>query len=218
MFHKDDVKGDGIKDMSDKDILAELAEQGINMHHKTGTKKLVSTLTDVRAGKYKAPAQESGPNDKISTQEKVTIKVTQEPVFTKPTEAALAAKEKHETLTREQKALALSRVIVTPNDPGMANYPGLIFTCGSSKVNKGRMIKKFVPFNNEAGWHVPRIILDTIEQGEYQHFKQVTQTDGTKKMVSQTSRKFNVRYLDPLTKDEMIKLAASQQASKGIGQ
>ena len=52
--------------------------------------------------------------------------------------------------------MKLTRVVVVPNDSTMANYPGLIFTVGSSGINNGQMIKKFVPFNNEEGWHVPR--------------------------------------------------------------
>ena len=52
--------------------------------------------------------------------------------------------------------MKLVRIVVTPNDPLMSSYPGLIFTVGASGLNNGKMVKKYVPFNNEEGWHVPQ--------------------------------------------------------------
>ncbi len=198
-------------ELSAKDILKELKLHGINLHHKTGLPKLQSILKQVHAGTYQVDKVEEK-TETVEVVEKVEVALTE------PTEAALAAKKAHQTLTREQRALKLSRVVVSPNDPALNQHSGLIFSVGSSKVNKGRVVKKFVPFNNEEGWHVPQIILDTIEQGQYQHFKEVTRPDGSKTMVAHQSKKFTVRYLDALTDAEMKKLAASQQATDGIGQ
>jgi hypothetical protein len=75
------------------------------------------------------------------------------------------------------------------------------------------MIKKFVPFNNEEGWHVPTIILRQIENAEMQKFKTVTRTDGEKVLEPYVTKKFNVRILDPLTKEELEQLAARQGAA-----
>ncbi|SVD97558.1 uncharacterized protein METZ01_LOCUS450412, partial [marine metagenome] len=135
-----------INKMTDSEIKQELEDNGVTLHHKTGSKKLASTLEDVRNGKYE---------NIISEEEAVTIEDRPyEGGLPGASKAAIEAATKAQIETPDQKAMKLSRVVVTPNDPNMTSYPGLIFTVGSSKINNGRMIKKFVPFNNEEGWHV----------------------------------------------------------------
>jgi len=194
-----------IKDMTDEEMHQELKDNGVTLHHKTGSGKLQSTLVAVRAGTHKE-SEEAKPVENIE------IKATQ------PTKAALDAKENHQKMTKQQRAMVLTRIVVSPNDPNMSSTPGLIFTVGSSSINNGRMIKKFVPFNNEQGWHVPKIILDQIDGAEMQKFKEVTMPDGSKQVQPYLAKKFNVQILPPLTKEEMQKLADSQRAKVGIGQ
>jgi hypothetical protein len=191
-----------INSMTDEEIRQELTDNGVTLHHKTGTKKLASTLADVRNKEYKEepkkPTSGSLPGS---------------------TEASRAAKAKHianvNTMTAEQAAMKLVRVVVTPNDPLMVNYPGLIFTVGMSGINNGRMIKKFVPFSNEEGWHVPTIILRQIESAEMQKFKTVNRPNGEKVLEPYLTKKFNVQILPDLTNEE-IKRLADQQAAAGF--
>ena len=193
-----------INSMTDDEIRQELTDNGVTLHHKTGTKKLASTLAEVRTKEYKGGTKESTSNFPSGS-------------LPGASDAARAARAKHiaarDNLTPTQQAMKLVRVIVTPNDPLMVNYPGLIFTVGMSGINNGRMIKKFVPFSNEEGWHVPEIILRQIESAEMQQFKTVTRPNGEKELESYITKKFNVRILEPLTAEEMKKLAASQQAA-----
>ena len=184
-----------INSMTDDEIRQELADNGVTLHHKTGTKKLASTLADVRSKEYKEDPKT--------------------PDLTGPSEAAKAAKEKHLAAmqTPEKRAMKLTRVVVTPNDPTMVNYPGLIFSVGASGLNNGRMVKKFVPFNNEEGWHVPQIILNQIENGQMQKFKTVTRANGEKVLEPYLTKKFNVRILDPLTQEELEQVAAANKVA-----
>ena len=191
-----------INSMTDEEIRQELTDNGVTLHHKTGTKKLASTLAKVRTDEYKEdPKKSDVPSDSPPG----------------ASEAARAAKAKHmyaiDNLTPTQQAMKLVRVIVTPNDPLMVNYPGLIFTVGVSGINNGEMIKKFVPFNNEEGWHVPTIIVRQIEHAEMQKFKTVTRPNGEKVLEPYVTKKFNVRELPPLTKEELDQLAARQGAA-----
>jgi len=194
-----------INKMGDREIRKELKDAGVILHHKTGIKKLGSALADVRNGKYEniIPI-----DDAIAIDER-----SYEGGLLGASEAAIAAATKALTETPDQKALKLTRIVVVPNDPLMSSYPGLIFTVGSSKVNNGRMIKKFVPFNNEEGWHVPQIILNQIENAEMQKFKTITTPNGEKILEPYLTKKFNVRVLPPLTQEEMDQLAASQAAN-----
>ena len=184
-----------INSMTDEEIRQELIDNGVTLHHKTGTKKLASTLADVRTKEYKEDPKT--------------------PDLTGPSEAAKAAKAKHLAAmqTTEKLAMKLTRVVVTPNDPAMVNYPGLIFSVGATGLNNGRMVKKFVPFNNEEGWHVPQIILNQIENGQMQKFRTVTRANGEKVLEPYLTKKFNVRILDPLTREELEKVAAANKVA-----
>ena len=184
-----------INSMTDDEMRQELKDNGVTLHHKTGTKKLASTLAEVRTKEYKEDPKKSD--------------------LTGPSEAAKAAKAKHLAAmqTPEKLAMKLTRVVVTPNDPAMVNYPGLIFSVGATGLNNGRMVKKFVPFNNEEGWHVPQIILNQIENGQMQKFKTVTRANGEKVLEPYLTKKFNVRILDPLTPEELKEVAAANKVA-----
>ena len=178
-----------INGMTDDEIRQELADNGVTLHHKTGTRKLASTLAKVRTKEHKEDTNSGS------------------------TEASRAAKEKHLAAmsTPEKLAMKLTRVVVTPNDHTMVNYPGLIFSVGASGLNNGRMVKKFVPFNNEEGWHVPTIILNQIMNAEMQKFRTVTRANGEKVLDPFLTKKFNVRILDPLTPEELKEVAAANK-------
>ena len=199
-----------INSMTDEEIRQELTDNGVTLHHKTGTKKLASTLAKVRTKEYK----EEPKDDKLEITGNVKHRS-----LPGSTPESRAAKEKHiasiNTMTAEQAAMKLVRVVVTPNDPGMVNYPGLIFTVGMSGINNGRMIKKFVPFSNEDGWHVPTIILRQIESAEMQKFKTINRPNGEKVLEPYLTKKFNVQILPDLTNAE-IKRLADQQAAAGF--
>ena len=182
-----------INGMTNDELRKELADNGVTLHHKTGTKKLASTLAEVRTKEYKEDPKKSD--------------------LTDPSEAAKAAKAKHLAAmqTPEKLAMKLTRIVVTPNDPTMVNYPGLIFTVGATGLNNGRMVKKFVPFNNEEGWHVPQIILNQIRNAEMQKFKTVTRANGEKVLEPYLTKKFNVQILDPLTPEELKRVAAANK-------
>ena len=184
-----------INSMTGDEMRQELADNGVTLHHKTGTKKLASTLADVRTKEYKEDPKKSD--------------------LTGPSEAAKAAKAKHLAVmqTPEKLAMRLTRVVVTPNDPAMVNYPGLIFSVGATGLNNGRMVKKFVPFNNEEGWHVPQILLNQIENGQMQKFKTVVRPNGEKVLEPYLTKKFNVRILDPLTPEELKEVAAANKVA-----
>tara|TARA_R110001592_G_scaffold208307_1_gene459337 strand:+ start:30 stop:662 length:633 start_codon:yes stop_codon:yes gene_type:complete len=194
-----------ITKMTDEEIKQELQDYGVKVHHKTGTAKLAELLADVR----KNPSA-------IIQDVVIGVSIKDRPYkdgLPEASKAAIEAATKHFQLTPDQAAMRLVRIVVTPNDPLMSSYPGLIFTVGVSGINNGKMVKKYVPFNNEEGWHVPNIILRQIEHAEMQKFKTVTMPNGEKQLEPYITKKFNVRILDPLTPEEMDKLAASQAAN-----
>ena len=117
---------------------------------------------------------------------------------------------------RNDDAMKLIRVIVRPNDPLKIDSTGDVFTVGSDTINRGRAVKKYVPYNNEEGWHVPNILLDSIKSAECQIFKKVTR-NGQDSMEAQKIKAYNVEVLPPLTQEELTKLGQRQKATGTIG-
>ena len=120
-----------INGMTDDEIRQELTDNGVTLHHKTGTKKLASTLAEVRTKEYKEDSNSVTPS-KMSDEE-LTAYYDKHGKIPGGSEAANAAAAKHiadnKADTPEIKAMRLTRVVVIPNDPGMTQYPGLIFYC-----------------------------------------------------------------------------------------
>lgn len=197
-----------ISELTDEEIKQELKEYGIKFHHKTGSSKLAELLHIAR-------------ENPEAMAEDIPVATDDRPYeggLPDASEAAKAAAAKALTKTGEKEAMKLVRIVVTPNDPLMSSYPGLIFTVGASGLNGGKMIKKYVPFNNEEGWHVPQVIKNQIEHAEMQKFKTVTTPNGEKVLEPYITKKFNIRVLDPLTKEELERLAASQAANPAFHQ
>ncbi len=203
--------------MDEESIRIELDSFGIILHHKTGVAKLKETLMAARNGTYVAPAPiVAPPAPPAPPAPLVSPAAAKDTVSVADTVKVISGAELDEKLTKTQRAMRLVRVVVTPNDPLMSTYPGLIFTVGSSSVNNGRMIKKFVPFNNDLGWHIPQIILDQIESAQMQKFRTATNPKGEKYLTSYVTKKFNVQILPPLNQTEMAALAAAQASRGGV--
>ena len=182
-----------IEKMDIEDVKAELTGRGIKVHHKNSEKKLRETLqADVDKNDAKVPVEvESSPVE--------PVKVKKRP-------------EKKTTMTLEQKCMHLKRIVVVPNDPEMSGHAGQIFTAIVSAVNNGKAIKKYVPFNNEEGWHVPNVIVNQIANAEMQKFRSAKAPNGDTVLQPYQAKKYNVQVLPDLTQKEIDKLAASQSA------
>lgn len=192
-----------INELTDEQIKEELKEYGVKFHHKTGSSKLAELLYEAR----------ENPEAMIEDIPEATDDRPYEGGLPNATRAAKAAAAKALAPTGVKEATKLVRIVVTPNDPLMSGYPGLIFTVGASGLNNGKMIKKYVPFNNEEGWHVQQIIYNQIKHAEMQKFKSVSRPNGEKVLEPYITQKFNIRVLEPLTKTQLERLAASQAAN-----
>jgi hypothetical protein len=110
---------------------------------------------------------------------------------------------------RKQEALKLVRIRVSCMNPVKANMKGEIFCVGNSEMG---MIKKFVPFNAEQGWHVPNIILQEIKNKKFvSHYstKIGNKTVNQHKLIPE----YSIEILDPLTPEELKDLANRQLMS-----
>ncbi len=110
------------------------------------------------------------------------------------------------------EANRLHRVRITCMNPSKASYPGEIFNVSNKIVN----IKKFIPYNDTVGYHVPEIILKQLESRKYQSFIDVKLPNGQTIKKSKLVPEFAIEKMAPLTEEERKELARTQALNKSI--
>lgn len=131
-----------------------------------------------------------------------------------PEERDAAAAPVVDRAAMQRQANELVRVRVTCMNPAKKEWEGEIFTVGNAVVGT---IKKYVPFNADEGWHVPRFILDQIKARECQVFVTVKGPRGNTTRQGKLIKEFAVEILDPLTEEELHDLAQRQAMANSIG-
>lgn len=148
--------------------------------------------------------------------EKVSAKLNGEPesqeapaVIEVPTEESAVARK----LRKKREAGELVRIRVVCMNPNKKEWEGEIFTASNAVVGT---FKKYVPFNADEGWHVPRIIYNMIVQRQCQVFVSKKGPRGVVMKEGKMIREFAVEVLPMLTEDELHDLAQRQAMAKAI--
>jgi hypothetical protein len=123
-----------------------------------------------------------------------------------------------ETLAQERKRMKnhaneLIRVRITCMNPAKKEWSGEIFTVGNALVGS---ITKYIPFNAEEGWHVPRIILEQLQARQCQVFTTLKSKHGVSVRQGKLIKEFAIEMLDQLTPAELHDLAQRQAMSGAI--
>ena len=152
--------------------------------------------------------------------EKLREKVNKAMTSTKEEEVAAPAQEEVQEETAGQKrarlkreAEALIRIRVTCMNPNKREWEGEVFTVGNNAVGT---FKKYVPFNADEGWHVPRIIYEQLLARECQVFYTVKDERGRSIRRGKMIKEFAIEVLPPLTQKELDDLARRQAMAKSI--
>ena len=130
-----------IEEMTSKQISDELSNRGVTMHFNSKREKLEEALM---ASDNVDVAVAEAPSNKI--------RITEEELIANDFKVNGVELEG----MRNLHALKLQRVIVRSNDPLKRESAGEIFTVGNKIINDGKPVKKYIPFNNEDGWHIPK--------------------------------------------------------------
>lgn len=111
-----------------------------------------------------------------------------------------------------KEATRLIRVRVTNMNPAKAAFPGEIFTVANSTVGT---IRKFIPYGagTEAGYHIPYAIYEMIKRKKFTLTKKEVGPNGSPVFNKYERKEFAIEVLDPLTPEELKKLAAEQAAT-----
>ena len=137
-------------------------------------------------------------------------KPTQAKVMNSHESRQMKPHEVKEMLKRE--ALELVRVRITCMNPNKKAWEGEIFSIANSNIPTQ---KKYVPFNIQEGWHIPKIMVDMIQSREYQAFVNDRDYRGRTIRKSVMKKEFNVEILPPLTNEELKELKAKQALAAG---
>jgi len=116
-------------------------------------------------------------------------------------------------LRKRNHAMALIRVNVTCMNPAKREWDGEIFTTGNALVGS---ISKYVPFNSEDGWHIPRILYNFLRDRECQVFVTVTDQRQNKIRKGKMIKEFNIEVLEPLTPQELQELKERQALARSV--
>lgn len=114
---------------------------------------------------------------------------------------------------KRREASELVRIRVTCMNPVKSEWEGEIFTAGNSVVGT---YSKYVPFNVDDGWHVPRIIYNQIVQRQCQIFTTQKDSRNNSVRIGKLIKEFAVEVLPPLTPEELKELARQQAMSRSV--
>lgn len=105
-----------------------------------------------------------------------------------------------------KEAMKLVRVIITPMEATKAtNLESEMFCAGNSLVGT---VKRTIPFGVE--WHVEQILINSIKEKKYQMFISKKNHLGVDVVSARMVPAYSITTLDPLTQEELDKLADLQ--------
>lgn len=117
----------------------------------------------------------------------------------------------HTRLRREANKLV--RVQMSCMNPNKKNNTGEIFSISNAVIGT---VKKFIPYNMEAPYHIPYAIYKQLKERKYQHHSEVKLPNGFKKKVTKMMPEFNIMLLDPLTPEELKDLKQRQALNNSV--
>jgi len=179
-----------------EELMEEARSLGLDPHHATGELKL-QELINAELSKGDNKVENEPDPDKAQMDEPVTEVIKVE-----------TRSERMARLRKEQRKLV--RVIVRCNNDNKKEWNGEIVTV----ICAAGTIKRYVPFDNENGWHIEQCILNNLENRTCQKFKNGRLGNGQRAKVSYMTKEFTIEKLKPLTKKELKELS-SEQAARG---
>jgi hypothetical protein len=153
--------------------------------------------------------------DKLRAKVNDAATATAPEVATAPqvSDAAPVETESQYKARMRRDANKLVRIRVNCMNPAKAEWEGELFTAGNSVVGS---FTKFVPFNEEEGWHVPHIIYEMMKERQCQIFITKTDSKGNSVRTGKLIKEFAMEILDPLTVEELQELARRQAAKNSV--
>ena len=151
--------------------------------------------------------------------EKVAAALADEPAVSTAPVAVEPVPAEVETLAQKRRrmkndAMALVRIRLTCMNPAKKEWDGEIITAGNNLVGS---VTKYVPFQAEEGWHIPRIMLNVLQARQCQVFTTLKSKGGVAIRQGKLIKEFAIEILPQLTADELHDLAQRQALAQSVG-
>lgn len=172
-------------------LKARATQMNIPFHPSIGVDKLRAKVNAAIEG----VPDLSGADEPDKAEDAVITK--QGPISSKANARVLAVRE----------ATKKVRINVTNMNPNTREHEGILVSVGNSVVG---MHKAFVPFNVD--WHVPNIIYKHLKQRKVQIFTPAKGKRKNQGSIPKIISELSIEVLEPLTKEEIAKLAQRQTA------
>lgn len=207
-----------------QDELASLKQRadlmGLTYHPSISAGKLKEKIALALAGETKPDADEAKVEPAVETKVEdvvaaatagTNVKATVDE-STGDTVFAVAETPNQKRLRLRNEANEQVRIRVSCMNPNKKDWQGEIFTVGNASVGT---FKKFVPFNTEDGWHVPRMILQAMQERQCQIFVNEKTKNGITVRKGKQIKEFAIEILPSLTQTELNELARRQAMANG---
>lgn len=187
-------------------LLKERADlMGIQYHPNIGIEKLKTKIAE------KTAPPETTVDPRYAAEEAETINAAVESAKNKMIAANATPTPQQQKMARRNKALRLVRVRVSNMNPIKGNLKGEILSAGNSEIG---MVKKFIPFNAEQGWHIPQILLTVLQNKKFMtHYEVKVGNKRIKK--NKLVPEYSIEILPPLTPKELEALKQRQLMAQG---
>ena len=116
-------------------------------------------------------------------------------------------------LRLKREALKLVRVRITCMNPAKKEWEGEIISVGNSVVGT---VKKYIPFNADEGWHVPKMLFDYLNEKQCQVFFTFKDSRGNNIRKGKLIKEFAIDVLPPLTPAELQEMARRQALGRNV--
>lgn len=113
----------------------------------------------------------------------------------------------------KMEAMALVRIRLTCMNPSKKEWDGEIITTGNSLVGT---VSKYIPFNADEGWHIPKIMLEVLRNRQCQIFVTTKSKNGVAIRQGKLIKEFAIEVLPQLTADELHELAQRQAMAQTV--
>lgn len=178
---------------------------GLTYHPNIGVEKLKERIA-AKLAPPEEPAEQPGAKDEAET-----IAAAMEAKAGMKVAAGAYPTPQQQKMARRDKALRLVRVRVTNMNPIKGNLKGELLSAGNSEIG---MVKRFIPFNTEQGWHVPQILLTLMQAKKFMSHYEVK--IGNKRIKkNKLVPEYSIEIMEPLTAKELEELKQRQLMAAG---
>ena len=191
------------------DLMKEHASRlNITFHPNIKEEKLQIKIDEFLASAETLPtvdtADEEAKAKKLNDDKLAKIDLTEKGVLTETL--------KENQIRRRREAQRLVRVRIACMNPNKKDWTGEILTVSNNLVGS---LKKYIPFNNDEGWHIPYMMFLHLKERECQIFIKEKARNGMMIAKGKLIKEFNVELMEPLTSEELKALATRQAMAKG---